>query len=85
MASITVRDLDELTKKRLRLRAATHNRSMEEEARHILRAAVAEDDATATDMATAIRQRFQPFGGVEVALPDREPIRNPPGLDRRRK
>jgi hypothetical protein len=33
MASITIRNLDEDTKRRLRIRAAEHGRSMEEEAR----------------------------------------------------
>src|SRR5262245_38676188 len=39
MASITIRQLDEALKKRLRLRAASHGRSMEDEVRVILRAA----------------------------------------------
>ena len=37
MAAITIRKLDEATKVRLRVRAAQHGRSMEEEAREILR------------------------------------------------
>ncbi len=37
MASITIRNLEEPLKARLRIRAATHGRSMEEEARDILR------------------------------------------------
>src|SRR3712207_190470 len=41
MASLTIRQLDDVTKKRLRLRAAAHGRSMEEEARSILRTAAA--------------------------------------------
>ncbi len=40
MASITVRDPDDDVKTRLRVRAAEHHRSMEEEARIILRDAV---------------------------------------------
>ncbi|HEY2136171.1 MAG TPA: plasmid stability protein, partial [Xanthobacteraceae bacterium] len=36
MASLTIRQLDDDLKKRLRLRAARHGRSMEEEARHLL-------------------------------------------------
>ena len=40
MASITIRNLDDPIKKRLRIRAAHHGRSMEEEARSILRAAL---------------------------------------------
>ena len=39
MASITVRHLDEELKRRLRIRAAENGRSMEQEARDILRAA----------------------------------------------
>jgi phosphopantothenoylcysteine decarboxylase / phosphopantothenate---cysteine ligase len=50
MASITIRQLDEASKKRLRLRAAAHGRSMEDEARTILRAASAEtEQAQAAD------------------------------------
>ena len=39
MASITIRNLDEALKRRLRVRAAENNRSMEQEAREILREA----------------------------------------------
>jgi phosphopantothenoylcysteine decarboxylase/phosphopantothenate--cysteine ligase len=41
MASITIRQLDESLKQQLRLRAASHGRSMEDEVRTILRAAAA--------------------------------------------
>ena len=78
MASITIRNLDAHTKARLRVRAAHRQRSMEEEARTILRAALAEDDATPGDLAAAIGARFRPLGGVELALPAREPMREPP-------
>lgn len=37
MASLTIRKLDETLKNRLRMRAAAHGRSMEEEVRIILR------------------------------------------------
>ncbi len=62
MASITIRKLDEQTKSRLSLRAAHHNRSMEDEARMILRAALAEEQARAPNLAEAIRRRFRPLG-----------------------
>jgi len=78
MASITIRNLDDQTKSRLRVRAAHHRRSMEDEARNILRAALAEDRGTFVDLAEAIRRRFEPLGGVDLALPAREPIREPP-------
>jgi plasmid stability protein len=78
MASITIRKLDEQTKSRLRVRAAHHNRSMEDEARMILRAVLAEEPARLPNLADAIRRRFRPLGGVELELPAREPIREPP-------
>lgn len=78
MASITIRNLDDETKARLRVRAARHQRSMEEEARTVLRQALAVPDAPALSLADAIHQRFKAFGGVELELPKREPIRVPP-------
>lgn len=80
MASITIRNLDEAVKQRLRMRASEHGRSMEEEVREILRSAVAEPQPP-RDLARAIRARVAAFGGVELELPAREPIREPPGLD----
>lgn len=78
MASITIRNLDAQTKARLRVRAAHRQRSMEEEARTILRAALAQDDAAPRDLAAAIGARFRPLGGLELDLPAREPMREPP-------
>ena len=78
MASITIRNLDEQTKARLRVRAAHGKRSMEEEARHILREALARGARHVPDLAQAIRRRFAPLGGVELDIPDREPMRTPP-------
>ncbi len=46
MASITIRQLDESLKKQLRLRAASHGRSMEDEVRTILRAAAGPTEVT---------------------------------------
>jgi plasmid stability protein len=78
MASITIRNLDEQTKARLRVRAAHHKRSMEDEARNILRAALSGAEATPGNLAQSIRRRFEPLGGVELQLPVREPMREPP-------
>ena len=78
MASITIRNLDEQTKSKLRIRAAHNNRSMEEEARNILRATLAEKEATPLNLAEAIRKRFEPLGGGELQLAPREPMREPP-------
>ena len=78
MASITVRNLEESLKRRLRVRAAGNGRSMEQEAREILRAALYEDAAPPSNLGTAIHQLFRPFGGVELDITPREPIREPP-------
>ena len=78
MASITIRKLDEQTKARLRVRAAHRQRSMEDEARNILRAALAEEESTPRNLAEAIRRRFRPLGGVDLHLPVRGPVREPP-------
>lgn len=77
MASITIRNLDDDVKTRLRKRAAGHGRSMEEEARVILREAVERKEGP-VNLASAIRARFAPLGGVELELPLREPLREPP-------
>jgi phosphopantothenoylcysteine decarboxylase / phosphopantothenate---cysteine ligase len=49
MASITIRQLDDDLKRRLRLRAARNGRSMEDEARTILRNAASLEDKTALE------------------------------------
>ena len=67
MASITIRKLDERTKARLRVRAAQHGRSMEEEARTLLRSALQDDVNLTGNLADAIRARFRRFGGVGLA------------------
>ena len=80
MASITIRNLDDSLKRCLRMRAAKHGRSMEEEAREILRHAV-EEPAPPPNLAAAIRARVAAFGGANLQIPPREPIREPPDLD----
>jgi len=80
MASITIRNLDDDVKTRLRVRAAQHHRSMEEEARVILRDAVGRKPDT-RNLAEAIRARIAPLGGVDLELPPRGPGREPPSFD----
>jgi antitoxin FitA len=80
MASLTIRDLDGPTKERLRVLAARNGRSMEEEARTILRTAVSAAPQEASDLVDALQRRFRPFGGVTLRLPSREPTREPPKL-----
>ena len=79
MASITIRNLDDEVKSRLRLRAAGNGRSMEEEVRVILREAVGRE-AEPENLASLIHECFAPFGGVDLELPPREPMREPPNF-----
>ncbi len=81
MASITVRNLDDGLKRRLRIRAAENGRSMEQEVRDILRAALDEEVAPIKNLGTAIHELFKPFGGVELELPLRKQMREPPRFD----
>lgn len=77
MASMTIRDLDEALKARLRLQAARHNRSMEEEARDILRAALSREPTQTGSLVASIRARIEPLGGVELEIAPREAMREP--------
>ena len=81
MATLTIRNLDDPLKSRLRLRAAARNRSMEEEARQILRAALQEPVLPAQDLGARIRARFAGLGDVQLPVEPREPVRPPPALD----
>ena len=80
MASITIRRLDDGVKARLRVRAASHGRSMEEEAREILKAGVTAKRVPRLNLADSIRRHVAPLGGVALALPPREAVRRPPRL-----
>jgi len=77
MASITIRNLDDEIKQRLRVRAAERGHSMEEEARDILRRVTSEGSAP-RNLAAAIRARLAPADRFDLALPAREPMREPP-------
>ncbi len=80
MASMTIRNLDDSLKRRLRVRAAEHGKSMEEEAREILRTALSQEDASLGSLSSRIHRRFAEAGGVDLQLPEREAIPHPPEL-----
>lgn len=77
MASIIIRKLPESTKRRLRLRAARNGRSMEQEARELLEAGLAQPESEPKDLGEAIRRIFAPLGGVDLRIPPRGPMRDP--------
>jgi plasmid stability protein len=76
MASITIRNLEDAVKQRLRVRAAEHGHSMEEEARNILRQVMAEATPP-RNLAAAIRARVALSARIDLDLPIREQIREP--------
>ena len=78
MASITIRFLDDDVKTRLRVRAAEHHRSMEDEVRNILRDAVNDERSAPRDLAKFTRECFASLGGVELEIPARVAMREPP-------
>jgi len=70
MASITIRNLDDNVKKKLRKQAAENGRSLEAEARNILtqnaHGSVAPSPKTGLDMFRGIREVVEKYGGVEL-------------------
>jgi antitoxin FitA len=74
MAALSIRDLDDEVRERLRVRAAQHGRSMEAEIRAILVEAVMDSDG-AESLFDALRARIGALGGVELELPDRTAAR----------
>lgn len=82
VASLNIRQLDPALKEQLRIRAAHNGRSMEAEARSILKAALAgSGQDSGASLVAAIRRRFAPLGGVALDLPPREPGRDPPHVE----
>jgi antitoxin FitA len=82
MASMTIRGIDDRLKAKLRLRAAHHGHSMEEEAREILRTALSTPRPANGSLVDCIRARIEPLGGIELKIAPREPIREPVRLDK---
>ena len=81
MGTLTIRNLDDPIKSRLRIRAAARNRSMEEEARQILRAALQEPLVQTLDLGSRIRARFAALGDVQLPIETRQTLREPPVFD----
>jgi plasmid stability protein len=80
MSTLTVRKLDDDTKERLRIRAAQHGRSMEAEAREILRGSLA--PAQPRGVGSRIHQRLAGLGLEEIELPPRTELTRPVDFER---
>ena len=89
MAALTIRNLDDETKQALRLRAARHGVSMEQEARVILKRGVhAEGDSVkpggkpGESWYQSIRRLVEPHGGFDLEIPPRSKgMREPPKFE----
>ena len=84
MSSITIRNLDDSLKASLRLRAARHGLSMEQEVRNILQSTLTSESSASSglDFAMRINQRFQGLGADDLSIPKRQAARTPPGFDK---
>jgi plasmid stability protein len=76
--TMTIRNIDNQLKAPLRIKAAMHGRSMEEEARDIPRAALSVQSVCATTLVEAIRARVAPLNGIGLTLPERGSMRESP-------
>jgi len=77
MAVMTIRNIDDEIKRRLRVRAAMHGKSMEDEARDILRSALSTEVPRPRNLGQAIHARFAALGGVDLPELPREVVRRP--------
>lgn len=82
MSSITIRNLDDQLKASLRLRAARHGLSMEQEVRNILQSTLAAEASPTSGLAFAMRihERFQGLGGDPTPELERPATRAVPDL-----
>jgi plasmid stability protein len=71
VASLLIRNVDEALRDQLKLRARRHRRSLEEEARELLRAAMARDVAESETLSVIAERLFGSVYGVELVLPPR--------------
>jgi len=84
MSSIVISDVDDDLEQRLKVRAAEHGRSIEAEARDILRLALGGskgEPPAATNLGDSIRAIVEQIGGIELDIPPRKQIREPPKFD----
>ncbi len=83
MMTVTISNIDDALVQRLAARAAAHGRSVEAEAKDILSNALGGDmpERVPGNLADAIRAIVEPIGGIELELPIRQPVREPPRFE----
>ncbi len=77
MSMLTIRNIDESLKAKLKVIAAQHGVSMEEEVRRILRDAI-QPKSQKKGLGSRIHKRFAEVGGIDLELPERKPVRQAP-------
>jgi antitoxin FitA len=82
MATLTIRNLNDDVKQRLRVQAAQHGHSMEEEVRTILQASVEQSrEAKPGGLATRLTELFKNVDTTGFELPERTPAPDPIRFD----
>ncbi|MCK6441160.1 FitA-like ribbon-helix-helix domain-containing protein [Elstera cyanobacteriorum] len=78
MTQLLIPNLDDALFQRLQAQAATHGRTVAEEAEALLETMLPAPLSPPLKLGSAIHALFQPFGGVDLPLPKREAVREPP-------
>jgi antitoxin FitA len=81
MNNITIQNLDDDLNDLLEKRAIYYGRSLEEEVKEILRAALTANIDQPLNLASAIDQRFAHLGDFKLPIIPREPMREPPNVE----
>ena len=79
MTQITIRQIDDSVRFKLKMRAAAKGRSLEAELREIITQAASEEPVL-QNVGRSILARFQRLGGVELNIPPRSPERKRPNF-----
>lgn len=77
MSHITIQNFDDDLKNRLQKRAEYYGRSLEEEAKEILRTVLTENPLEPLNLALVIERRFAHLGDFELQIIPREPLCEP--------
>ena len=80
MSSITVRNIEESIKVGLRIRAARHGCSMEQEVRNILQQTLAQEAPEQISFAELVNRRFKGLAVQDLPIPARQAVRTPPAF-----
>ena len=81
MNSIIIENFDYDLIVRLKKRAEYSGRSLEAEAKEILRVVLTESEENSLHLADKIKERFSHFGDIEIPIISRDPLRGIPNFE----